>query len=89
MTSSRKIKRAKEKKAKKEIKKKMNMFSRLPDECSSCLTAFDKTSKEMVSTWSVVVREQEKVVRLYYPTCWDKARKFVEQYHKEQEEANE
>jgi len=89
MTSSRKIKRNKEKQAKKEIKKKMSMFGRLPDECSSCLTPFDKKNREMVDSWSVVVREKEKVVRLYCPDCWAKARKFVEEYHKEQKETNE
>ena len=85
MTSSRKIKRAKEKRAKKEIKQKMNMFSRLPDECLSCSKPFDKTDREQVSSWTVVVREAEKKVNLYCPDCWGKARQVVEEYHKEKQ----
>ena len=85
MTSSRKIKRNKEKRAKKEIKEKMNMFSRMPNECLACLTPFDKTDKQQVSDWYVVVREAEKKVNLYCPDCWGKARQVVEQYHKEAE----
>jgi len=83
MTSSRKIKRNKEKQAKKEIKEKMNMFSRIPDECLACTSPFDKTNKEQVANWYVVVRKAEKKVNLYCPDCWGKARQVVEQYHKE------
>ena len=89
MTSSRKIKRNKEKQAKKEIKEKMNMFSRMPDECLACVKPFDKKDREQVDSWFVVVREAEKKVNLYCPDCWGKARKLVEQYHKEMESNNE
>tara|TARA_R100000152_G_C6758881_1_gene182785 strand:- start:947 stop:1222 length:276 start_codon:yes stop_codon:yes gene_type:complete len=89
MTTSRSISRRKKKAAKKELKQKMNMFNRLPDECSSCLTAFDKKNREMVQTWSVVVREQEKKVRLYCPTCWDTARAVIEKFEKEQRDNND
>ena len=57
----------------------MNMFSWLPDECSSCLDPFDKTNKEIVMSWSVVVREKEKIVRLYCPDCWGTATAVIEQ----------
>ena len=36
------------------------LFSKLPEECTACEAPFDKTDKEMVSTWRVVVREQDK-----------------------------
>jgi len=87
MTTSRNIRRRKEKLAKKELKKKMNMFGRLPDECSSCLDPFDKTDKEMVMSWSVVVREKEKIVRLYCPDCWGAAQQVVKEFADGQEDA--
>ena len=79
----RKIKRKQKKRAKKELEKdvatKMNMFDQMPDECSACEQAFDKQNRDMVMTWNVVVREKEKIVRLYCPTCWDKARKIIKE----------
>ena len=87
MTNSRKIKRAKEKQAKKEIKQKMNMFSRLGDECLACTKSFDKTNKEHVTTWTVVVRESEKKVNLYCPDCWDMANTAIKTLTEEIENA--
>lgn len=79
----RKIKRKQKKRAAKQLEKemaaKMNMFDQLPDECSACTQAFDKQSREMVMTWNVVVREVEKIVRLYCPTCWGKAREIIKE----------
>jgi hypothetical protein len=66
------------KRAKKDLQKKMNMFDRLPDECSACLEDFDKKDKEMVKSWRVVVRNDEGLVRLYCPNCWDTAISVVE-----------
>jgi hypothetical protein len=86
MTTSRSLRRRQKKVAEKELKNKMNMFSHLPDECSSCLDPFDKKNHEMVQSWSVVVREKEKVVRLYCPDCWATARAVVKNYNKEQQE---
>ena len=68
----------KTKRAQKELKKKMNMFDRLPDECSACLEPFDKKDREMVMSWRVIVREQESIVRLYCPSCWQTATSVVE-----------
>jgi len=67
-----------QKKAEKKVAKKLMMFDILDDECAACQEPFDKKSKEDAMTWSVVVREQEKVVRLYCPECWDKANKVIE-----------
>ena len=57
----------------------LEMFELLPDECSACQTPYDKKDKKMVVTWSVVVREQEKIVRLYCPTCWNTAKRVIKE----------
>jgi hypothetical protein len=78
----RKMKRQHEKRAKKAEKKmakKLMMFDMLDDECAMCHEPFDKTSKEHATTWSVVVREQEKLVRLYCPECWESANKLIQE----------
>tara|TARA_R110002074_G_scaffold77345_1_gene175415 strand:- start:183 stop:500 length:318 start_codon:yes stop_codon:yes gene_type:complete len=69
----------KDKKLEKEMTKKMMMFDKLEDHCAACQKPFDKKSKEHVSTWNVVVREKEDVVRLYCPECWDKANKLIKE----------
>jgi len=75
--------RAQRRAQKKKLGKKNNlnkdiaMFELLPDECSACLAPYDKKDKNMVTTWSVVVREQEKIVRLYCPTCWNTAKQVI------------
>ncbi len=71
--------RNKAKKAKKEIKRKMTMFGMLGDECNMCQKPFDKKSKEHATTWNVVVREKEEVVRIYCPDCWGSAMKIIEE----------
>jgi len=79
----RKLERNQEKKNKKATEKKMQkqltMFDKLEDHCAACEKSFDKKSKEHASTWNVVVREKEDVVRLYCPECWDKANKLIEE----------
>jgi len=66
------------KRAKKDMQQKLNMFDRLPSECSACLSLFDKQDKEMVRAWHVVVKNTESVVRLYCPKCWGAAISAVE-----------
>ncbi len=75
----RKLARNKSKKAKKRMAEQISMFEALGDECAACQLPFDKKSKEHASTWKVVVREKENVVRLYCPDCWDKANKLIEE----------
>ena len=75
----RKLARNKAKKAKKKMAEQISMFGALGDACEACQKPFDKKSKEQVSTWNVVVREEEKIVRLYCPECWDKANKLIEE----------
>jgi len=60
-----------------ELNQKLGLFNLLPSECMICQQSFDKTNKEMVKTWNVVVREKEQVVRVYCPTCWNKAQSIL------------
>jgi len=89
----RKFKRQQKNKTKKDLKKEMAtkvaLFGKLPDKCLTCEEPFDKTNKEMVTTWSVVVRKKEDLVRLYCPTCWEKAINILEDFKKHLEEKDE
>ena len=79
----RKMARNKAKKEKKNFEKEMKqqllMFDKLGAECSACEKPFDKKSKEHAMTWNVVVKEEEEIVRLYCPECWDKANKIIKE----------
>jgi hypothetical protein len=65
-----------------QVGEKLGLFDKIPKECLTCMKPFDKKDKQMVMSWSVVVREDEGVVRLYCPTCWKKAQDFIAQSHK-------
>ena len=75
----RKLKRKQKKEAEKDIKKHLALFDKMGGECSACEKLFDKKSKEHAMTWSVIVREEESVVRLYCPECWGMAKKIIQQ----------
>ena len=85
---NRKQRRAMEKKVGKEssqkLAEKIFQFEKLPDVCLACLKPFDKTNREEVRTWNVVVRDED-TIRLYCPECWTMARKVATQYKKEKE----
>ena len=68
-------KQAKEQKklAEKEMSTKVAMFGELGDACLICEKEFAKKDRDMVSSWYVVVREQENKVNLYCPPCWESA----------------
>ena len=72
-----KIKNKNNKKLEKELSEKIRLFDKTPERCLTCNKEFDKTSKEMVTSWYVVVKNQEEKVRLYCPTCWKKAQDFI------------
>jgi len=74
-----KVKNKKPKKLEKEFAKKINMFGQLEDSCLVCEKPFDKKDREMVMSWYVVVREEEKKVNLYCPSCWGAAMKAIEE----------
>tara|TARA_R110002012_G_scaffold101594_1_gene240858 strand:- start:551 stop:823 length:273 start_codon:yes stop_codon:yes gene_type:complete len=74
---SRKLRRGKENAAKKELQKKVGLFSKLEDHCLVCQKDFDKKNKDMVMSWSVVVQEEK--VRLYCPDCWTRAQELIKE----------
>ena len=61
----------------KNLEDTVGMFDLLPEQCSSCTSPYDKKDRKMAMTWSVVVKEKEKVVRLYCPTCWNTAKQVI------------
>lgn len=69
-----------------ELESKIALFGKMPDECLTCETPFDKKDKEMALSWNVVVHGEDEVVRLYCPECWDKAKKITEDFKKHLEE---
>jgi len=85
----RKLKRKKEKKIKKDIQEKMFMFNKIGDSCETCEKPFDKKDKKQVSTWNVVVKEEQDIVRLYCPECWDKAVNIINDFKKRVEARND
>jgi len=87
MKSDRQLKRKQRKKEQQELQtavsEKLMLFEEIPEECLTCEKPFDKKNKEMVMTWNVVVRQREKIVRLYCPDCWSKAQHLAEEYMRE------
>ena len=81
MSSKRKFQRQKKKKAEKEMQQALGLFDKIPDKCLTCDAEFDKTNKEQVTSWRVVVQKAEKTVRLYCPKCWDTAVEIVKEYN--------
>ena len=77
MSAGRKLKRNKVKKFNKSMKGALTLFNKVPDECLMCEKEFEKTNKEHVSSWSVVVREKEDRINLYCPTCWERGQELV------------
>ena len=61
-----------------ELSAKVGLFDKLPESCLVCFAPFDKKNKEMVNSWYVVVRDQE-TVRLYCPSCWNRAKEFLKE----------
>ena len=80
---SRKIERRKKKLAEKDLSDKTKLMGDLSSECLACELPFDKTNKEQVATWRVVVRERQKKVNLYCPDCWDSALQLLKEIKKD------
>ena len=62
---------------------KISQFNKLPEQCSVCEEEFDRTDREMLKSWSVVIRQE--IVRLFCPCCMGKAKQVVQQYGDENE----
>ena len=80
---NRKQRRALKKDKSADVSQKISLFDKLPDKCLTCNKQYDKKSKEMAMTWSVVVREESETVRLYCPECWKMATDAIETMRKE------
>ena len=50
-------------------------FSKLPQACDACQKEFEKKNREMVESWSVVVKQE--VVRLFCPECINKTKEAL------------
>ena len=62
-----------------EMEKKLGLFELIPNDCFVCHAEFDKKNKEMVKTWNVIVREEERSVKVYCPSCWNNALEILKQ----------
>ncbi len=76
---NRKQKRAMKKQIGAEAQEKMSrqvaQFGKLPESCTACEKEFDKKDKDMVKSWSVVVKQE--IVRLFCPDCIKKTQEIV------------
>lgn len=79
-TSARKLKRRA-----KAIEEKVMLFDALPDKCNGCSEHYDKKNKEQATTWSVMVFNETKSVRLFCPTCYKNVQAWAEDFVKEAE----
>ena len=59
---------------------RIHLFGNLPNECNACQKSFDKKDKEMVTSWYVTVREEEGIVNLYCPECWERGLNLVQNF---------
>ena len=71
----------KKKEAQNDMNEKVGLFLQLPEECTNCEKPFDKQDKNMLSSWNVCVREEEKKVNLYCPPCWEAANKIIQDFN--------
>lgn len=62
----------------KKLSDKIFLFNSLPESCSACKKEFDKTNKDMVLSWSVVVRADPKKVNLFCPSCITKTKEILD-----------
>ncbi len=64
-------------KASEKMASEVALFGQLPESCSACDNEFDKKDKEMVKSWSVVVKQE--IVRLFCPDCIEKTREVLDE----------
>ena len=60
---------------------KVAQFGKLPEQCSACSEPFDKQDRDMIRSWSVVVKQE--TVRLFCPECIRKTQEAIENVSKE------
>ena len=83
MSAKRKLKRAKQKQSKKDVQVALGLFDKIPEHCLTCHEPYDRMNREQVTSWRVVVREEEERVNLYCPDCWNKATNLIKEMEKE------
>ena len=88
-SASRKLQRKKKKEANKDLKEKVALFGKIPDQCTMCEKDFDKKDKKQVQSWRVAVREKEQRVNLYCDECWQDANDMLKDLQKQMEEIND
>ena len=59
------------------LSEKIFLFNQIPDACTTCAEPFDKKDKGMAASWKVVIREELQQVRLFCPTCINKAKEAI------------
>ena len=59
-----------------ELAQKISQFGKLPQQCTACQKEFDKQDKDMIQSWSVVVKQE--VVRLFCPDCIQKTKEALQ-----------
>lgn len=67
------------------IQEKVMLFDALPNKCNGCQEPYDKKNKEQATTWSVMVFNESKSVRLFCPTCYRNVQAWAEDFVKETE----
>jgi len=63
-----------------ELESKVALFGKLPNLCLTCQKPFDKKNKEMVMSWTVIVKEEKEEVWLYCPECWEMGQEMVKNF---------
>jgi hypothetical protein len=75
---NRKQRRTLQHKASKEeqaLSEKVTLFNKLPNACDACHSPFDKQDRDMVFSWTVIIREETESVRLFCPSCVEDIKK--------------
>ena len=62
------------------IQEKVMLFDALPNKCNGCQEPYDRKNKEQATTWSVMVFNESKTVRLFCPTCYKNVQAWAEDF---------
>jgi hypothetical protein len=71
------------KKQNKLIQEKVMLFDAIPKNCTGCNASYDKNNKEQAFSWSVMVFNESKQVKLFCPTCYKDVKAWAEDTVKE------
>lgn len=74
-------------KAQEKMAQQVAQFGKMPEQCQVCQKEFDKKNKEMVQSWSVVVKQE--IVRLFCPDCIEKTKEFINERQPDLDESIE